>query len=183
MPSDSRRENQSRVEQEPSRFPIAAGAFAAALAGVVYLNALDNPFVYDDYWTVVHNPTIRQLFDLRTIVSGAITRPVVNLSYAIDRAVWGEAPFGFHVTNVLLHIINTLLLSSTDPRPMQVRASLWCRVASAAIRPSVAAFIAAILFAVHPISTEAVGYISGRSELLCAGVRARRRCYPRGTGF
>jgi protein O-mannosyl-transferase len=165
--SDSRRENLSRVEQEPSPFPIAAGAFAAALAGIVYLNALDNPFVYDDYRIVVHNTTIRQLFDLRTIVSGDITRPVVNLSYAIDRAVWGEAPFGFHVTNVLLHVVNTLLLHRLTLRLMQ-DAHRYGVELSAAIRPSVAAFIAAVLFAVHPISTEAVGYISGRSELLCA---------------
>ena len=47
---------------------------------------------------------------MRAIVLGAVTRPIVNFSYALDRAVWGAGPFGFHVTNVLLHMLNVVLL-------------------------------------------------------------------------
>jgi hypothetical protein len=131
---------------------VACGV-AALLGGVVYLNALQNPFVYDDYHTVVENRSIARVTDVRAIVLGAVTRPIVNLSYAIDRATWGPTPLGFHVTNVLLHILNVVLLF---------------HLARRFGKDGFVAFAAAGLLAVHPMMTEAVGYISGRSEVLCA---------------
>ena len=50
------------------------------------------------------------LTNVRAIVLGALTRPIVNFSYAADRVAWGAEPFGFHVTNVLLHMLNVALL-------------------------------------------------------------------------
>src|SRR5207244_4388477 len=123
------------------------------LAGLVYLNALHNPFVYDDYHTVVANPSIQDLRNIRALVLGDVSRPVINTSYAIDRAFWGTEPFGFHLTNVLLHMINVVLL--------------W-HLARRLSADRIVAASAAALFAVHPMMTEAVGYVSGRSELLCA---------------
>jgi protein O-mannosyl-transferase len=131
---------------------VACGA-ATLLAGVVYLNALHNPFVYDDYRTIVANTSIQSVANLPALVLHDVKRPIVNVSYAIDRALWGPAPLGFHVTNVLLHMLNVVLLFYLALRLSSDR---------------VAAFAAAALFAVHPMMTEAVGYISGRSELLCA---------------
>src|SRR5207247_10562788 len=92
-----------------SRAGAVACGVAALLAGLVYLNALHNPFVYDDYHTVVENRSIDRLADVRAIVLHDVTRPVVNLSYAIDRALWGATPVGFHVTNLLLHMLNVIL--------------------------------------------------------------------------
>src|SRR2546422_9594014 len=86
------------------------GGAAALLGGLVYLNALHNPFVYDDYHMVVDNPSLPHPFDFRRLLLYQVTRPVVNFSYAIDRAVWGAGPFGFHVTNVFLHMVNVALL-------------------------------------------------------------------------
>jgi len=124
----------------------------AASAGVLYLNALRNPFVYDDYHTVIANASIAHLGNLRAIVLHDVTRPIVNFSYAADRAVWGTAPFGFHLTSVLLHMLNAVLF--------------W-QLAWGLTRSARMATAAASLFAVHPMMTEAVGYISGRSEVLC----------------
>src|SRR5439155_17873048 len=93
------------ADRMAKRSAIACGA-AALLGGLLYLNALHNPFVYDDYHIVVENPSIRHLGNLRGILLYRVTRPIVNLSYAIDRALWGTQPFGFHVTNVLLHMLN-----------------------------------------------------------------------------
>jgi protein O-mannosyl-transferase len=136
---------------------LAAEAFlpllAAVLGGLVYLNALHNPFVYDDYHTVVENRSILELTDLPTIVLGAVTRPIVNFSYAFDRAIWGPLPFGFHLTNVILHMVNVLLLFG---------------LARHVGKGDFVAFAASGLLAMHPMMTEAVGYISGRSEVLCA---------------
>ena len=67
---------------------VGCGA-AVALAGAVYLNALDNPFIYDDYRLVALNQSLRDLSNLRAVFWHEVTRPLVNLSYAIDRAIWG----------------------------------------------------------------------------------------------
>lgn len=124
-----------------------------AMALLVYVNALHNPFMYDDYHTVIANTSIRSVTNLVAIVLHDVTRPLVNLTYAIDRVTWGAAPFGFHVTNVLLHVLNVGLFVLLARR--------------SGVGPG-ATFAASALFAVHPMMTEAVGYISGRSEVLCA---------------
>ena len=132
---------------------IFACAIAIVLAGLVYGNALSNPFVYDDHRIIVENQSLTDISNVRAILWHEVTRPVVNFSYAIDQAIWGPAPFGFHLTSVLLHMINVglfaLLIWGSTPRPHLI------------------APIAALLFAVHPMMTEAVGYISGRSEVIC----------------
>lgn len=132
-------------------------AAAAVLAGGVYLNALHNPFIYDDHHAVVDNTSIHDVTDLRAIVLHDITRPLVNVSYAVDRAVWGEGPFGHHIGSVLLHMLNVILLFRLA----------WLLAGDRGLPPHVPAFTSAALFAVHPMMTEAVGYVSGRSEVLC----------------
>jgi hypothetical protein len=138
---------------------------AVVLAGLVYVNALNNPFIYDDYRLVVENRAIADIREVRAIVAHDATRPLVALSYALDRKIWGPEPFGFHLTNVLLHMINVglfawLVWSGCEDRRRHPGSSGQLRAARAAP-------IAALLFAIHPMLTEAVGYISGRSELLC----------------
>src|SRR5262245_3391297 len=132
---------------------IFACAIAIVLAGLVYANALHNPFVYDDHRIIVENRSLADLSNVRAILWHEVTRPVVNFSYAIDQAIWGPAPFGFHLTNVLLHMINVALFALL----------LW----GSSRRPHLIAPMASLLFAVHPMMTEAVGYISGRSEVIC----------------
>jgi tetratricopeptide (TPR) repeat protein len=131
---------------------LAAGA-AVLLAGLVYLNALDNPFVYDDRRLIVENRALRPPINLHGLVLHDVSRPVVNLSYALDRVIWGPAPFGFHLTNVVLHMINVGLLFGLARRETG---------------RLLAAFLAAAIFAVHPMMTQAVGYVSGRAEVISA---------------
>jgi tetratricopeptide (TPR) repeat protein len=138
---------------------------AAGLSALLYVNALDNPFVYDDLRTVLNNPSLEDVWAVRTIVYREMTRPVVNFSYAVDRAIWGEGVFGYHLTSVLLHALNVLLLfqlarGSVEDLPGTARGRR--------LRPTVVAFAAAASFGFHPVMTEAVGYISGRSEVLCS---------------
>ncbi len=126
---------------------------AVLLAGLAYINALDNPFVYDDRRLIVENRSLRPPLNLQAIVLHEVTRPVMNVSYVIDRTIWGFQPIGFHVTNVLLHMLNVALLFELVRRDTGRR---------------LAGFLAAVLFAVHPMMTQTVGYISARSEVLCA---------------
>jgi hypothetical protein len=93
---------------------------------------------------------------------------VENLSFALDHAVWGLNPFGFHLTSLLLHALNVALVfaltfaATIDARREGGREGEEPRGAGAV------GFVAAALFAVHPLLTEAVGYVSGRAEVLCA---------------
>ena len=134
-----------------SRRSSALGAAAAALALCVYAGSLGHPFVFDDAHTVVGNPSIRHLDNLRWIFIGS-RRFVTNFSYAVDWALWGARPFGFHLTNLLLHAANALLLFFLARR---------------LLRDDAGAFLAAGLFAVHPLACETVIYVSSRAGLLC----------------
>jgi tetratricopeptide (TPR) repeat protein len=140
----------------------------AVLGGLVYLNALHNPFVYDDAFTVLRNPSLRDLSNWRFLLVFNRFRPLVNLSYAFDVAFWGAQPFGFHVTGLLLHLTTVVLLffwTRDLVADEQARAN---PTAQDAPRSLLAPFTTAMLFAVHPLLTEAVVYTSARSELLCA---------------
>src|SRR5258706_733785 len=152
----------------PARFETRAlvAAGGAALAGAaVYLNSLHNPFVYDDFRTVVDNPSIRSVANVRAIVLSDMMRPVANLSFALDRALWGPAPFGFHLTNLLLHAVNVILLFQLARRLMEDHQRV-SPISSLSDRRWIFPFATAALFAVHPMMSEAVGYVSGRSEVL-----------------
>lgn len=156
--------------------PVPAGA-SAALAVMLYASSLDNPFVYDDFRLIVENPAIQNLSGVLTVLARDITRPLVSLSYVADTAIWGTGPFGYHLTNVLLHALNVVLAywvafvvtedwrrrmegGSKDPQPRTE--GLRLRLAS----PKVVATVTSVLTAAHPVMTQAVGYVTARSELL-----------------
>src|SRR5258708_7235965 len=87
----------------------ALAALAVALSVAAYVNALHNPFVYDDRGTVVQNPSLTDLGNLHWILIYSPFRPLVNLSYALDHHCWGLDPFGYHLTSVALHVLNVAL--------------------------------------------------------------------------
>ena len=80
-------------------------------------------------------------------------RPLVSASYALDWAMWGANPFGFDVTNLLLHGAVSALLYA-----------MVCRVSHAPW----GALVAVLAWAWHPSKVEAVSWVSGRTDLLCA---------------
>jgi hypothetical protein len=133
------------------------------LAVIVYLGVLHNPFVYDDWATIIDDRAIRSI-DWHLLT--ASRRPVVYLSYALNYAFSTLEPLSYHITGVFIHVVNVLLLfrlTGVAYHDAEVRAG---RVVSpAAIRS--AQFLSAALFGVHPVLTEAVGYTSARSGLLC----------------
>ena len=158
------------VKQSPSppgrgRYWWLAG-IAAIYSGLIYLNALHNPYVYDDNRTVLNNTSIEDITNVRHIVFREITRPVVNFSYALDRAIWPTQPFGHHTTSVFLHVVNVLLLFRLAWVATNDRRAHGPPDASSDVTPAIAAFVTASLFGLHPMQTESVGYISGRSELV-----------------
>jgi tetratricopeptide (TPR) repeat protein len=127
-------------------------------AGLAYLNALEAPFQFDDYRIIVDNPKAHGLEAWWAAMPGI--RPLLKLTYALNWSV-SPAAFGFHAVNVLLHLANVLLvwrLCAHFPLPRA-----WDEGRSERAR-----LVATLLFALHPIQTETVTYISGRSMGLMA---------------
>ncbi len=158
---------------EPSDPPPASGAVApasgparrwwrvgavVALVGIVvalYWPTLHYAFVYDDFHLVVANPHVRapasQWWSFFVPGHGAY-RPLRTLSYAIDYRLGGFTPSAFRRTNILLHAGATLVVFA-----LALELGIgWAGAAAAAA-----------LFAVHPVQTESVTYISGRRDVLC----------------
>jgi tetratricopeptide (TPR) repeat protein len=137
---------------------ICAGALA-------YSNSLSGPFIIDDGVTIVDNPHIRQLWPLsRALVtdreSTVAGRPLVNLSFAINYAVGGLDVGGYHLVNLVLHVLCALLLFGV------VRRTLVLPSLHLADRSTPIALATALLWLVHPLNTEAVDYVTQRTELM-----------------
>src|SRR5215472_283169 len=134
------------------------------LIGVVLLaygNTLLNSFTLDDEHFILRNAAVTG-FSARGLFAPDkdfnLFRPVTFATYALNWAAGGVHPWGYHLLNVLLHVAVTLLLY------LVLKLLLERESESAAL-----AWVTACLFAVHPIHTEAVASIVGRSELLAAG--------------
>lgn len=136
------------------------------LCGIVYFNSLNNDFVFDDNALILNNNFIKSLKFLPLIFkkslsaySSAITtmpydkryRPLQLLTYNIDYKLWKFNPLGYHLTNVLLHLLNSILVYY---------------LLLIIFNNSTFSKIVSILFLVCPIHTSVVSYISGRADLL-----------------
>ena len=138
------------------------------LTVVVFLPALQNDFVnWDDPCYVYENQNIRTI-DLalfKWMFAGfdcANWHPLTWLSHAIDYAVWGPAPMGHHLTNIVLHGLNTFLVVL-----LIIRLMLIARPGNEGL-PLTAAVVTGFLFGLHPLHVESVVWISERKDLLCA---------------
>ena len=151
----------------------AASTFVFLAAVMAYANSLPNDFVWDDAYNIVQNESIRDLgnvpgFFTEAWGAGAESqhsralntnywRPVVLVSYAVDYAVFGLDPLGFHVTNVFLHALCSWLI-------LMLGWLLW----TGGPRERWGVCVGALLFAVHPVHTEVVNVITYRTDLLAA---------------
>lgn len=143
----------------------------ALLTTLAYYNSLSNGFVGDDALVITNNRMIRSAANLprlldksyltrdtdlpdegtRDIGSGESSyRPLVTLTYFADYAIWKETAFGYHLTNVTVHLVNAALVY----------------VLAAAAGMGAASLGIALLFSLHPVNTEAVNAIAYREDLL-----------------
>jgi tetratricopeptide (TPR) repeat protein len=136
--------------------------------GAVYWNTLHAPFVLDDTMTITDNPTLRSLWPLAGPLSppsGGLPvagRPLPNLTLAINHAISGDAVWSYHVANAALHAMAALTLFALL-RQMLVRPAVPQRLRNDA---PLAAAAVALLWALHPLQTSAVTYVSQRTELM-----------------
>jgi tetratricopeptide (TPR) repeat protein len=144
-------------------------ALIAAVILAAYSNSFRGPFVIDDQASVVQNPDIRNLARLDRVLSPApdspvAGRPLVNLTFAVDYALNGLDVAGYHATNLAWHLAcawllfgvvrRTLALPSMPPAFVEASADL--------------ALAVALVWSVHPLTTEVVDYLSQRTESMMA---------------
>lgn len=156
--------HQEATPRVPAKIAAGLALFAALLGGIVYLNTLENPFVYDDERTVVENASLRDP-NLVALLLWERFRPLINFTYAFDFQIWELEPRGYHLTSIFLHMLHVALLFFFARAAFADSARRTRR--PPAFPPEHFAFAVAVLFAVHPMMSEAVGYVSGRSEVLC----------------
>ena len=130
------------------------------LAGLVVLAfglGLNSPFTYDDKVEVIGNQTVRAAQDWQSIFSYNWARPIVLASYAMNYQQSGMDPLGYHLFDLALQVANAglALLVITE----------FLRL-SGHPKPLVIAFFGAAFWAIHPLATESVVYVTGRSEQL-----------------
>ncbi|MCA9392805.1 MAG: tetratricopeptide repeat protein [Candidatus Omnitrophica bacterium] len=127
-----------------------------------YFSSLSAPFVWQDQTLIVNNEQIKHLEkwdELLTTtvqmdtVSQTFYRPLQMMTYMFDHMIWKDEPFGYHLTNLVLHCLAGVCLMEL----------LWLLTLN-----RWTAFFGALLFVSHPIHTEAVAYVSGRSDPLAA---------------
>jgi protein O-mannosyl-transferase len=153
-------------------------AFIALMTFAVYLPALRNGFtVWDDDLYVVANPHIRSLnldfvkwafFDFYA----GYWSPMTWISHALDFAAWGVNPLGHHLTNVILHAVNTfivviLILKLLDTWNKTVKKDIQAAPLTDRTK-LITSGVTGLLFGLHPLHVESVVWVSERKDLLCA---------------
>ncbi len=141
------------------------GRVAVMLAALVaYANAIPNEFVWDDLTQVEHNPFIREpanalrAFQLSYWAASSASpgaapghyRPLTTASYVLSWATTGDSPAGFRIVNLAFHAANALLVTLL------------------ALELGIGApwtLVAGLVFALHPVNSEAVDWVVGRAEL------------------
>ncbi|MBI4949811.1 MAG: tetratricopeptide repeat protein [Deltaproteobacteria bacterium] len=146
------------------RTPYIVYGGVALLALLVYLPALGNGFVnWDDHVYVYENHNIRA-FDLKWLLSAVVVgnwHPLTMLSYMADWSIWGQDPFGYHLSNIVIHAANTFLVGILGARLTER--------AGSDERPSLfTGATLALLFGLHPLHVESVAWVSERKDVLSA---------------
>jgi len=124
----------------------------------IYSPSLKNDFIWDDYHLVVDNVNIRTFNNLTSAFTSHLFeasggsnfyRPLATISFMFDFSLWKLNPFGYHLTNLILHLLTVLLIYLFVSR---------------VFKNSDIGLLTCLIFAVHPVNTEAVTYISGRAD-------------------
>jgi tetratricopeptide (TPR) repeat protein len=140
------KKNSPKVKSLSTGFIIALLVVAGT---VVYLPTLKNDFIFDDRALVANNPLLRGAGSVKEVLTSGRTFRMIT--FVTDHALYGMNPTGYHITNILLHILTGLLV-------------FW--VLKKISGQPILGFVTALLFLCHPITTEAVASIANRKESL-----------------
>jgi len=134
---------------------------------IVYYNSLNNNFIWDDIVLIVSNKNLDSVKNFLKIIDKdffyddkeeysnkrGYYRPVITFSYFVDNQLWGKKPFGFHLTNLIIHFLNSLLIYF---------------IIKHLTKQFSVALLTSIFFSIHPIHIQSVSWISGRTDLISA---------------
>ncbi|RMG03468.1 MAG: tetratricopeptide repeat protein [Nitrospirae bacterium] len=126
-----------------------------------YLNSFDCAFHFDDRYQILNNPNIRDIGKLPDMLSQPFSRPIYKASFAINYYISGFDVWGYHLTNLLFHLIAGILV-------FQLTRFFLKDHVSGKAELNMASFTGAALFCLHPVQTGAVTYISSRSSVMLA---------------
>lgn len=138
----------------------------------LYLFSINGEFVWDDWSFFVENVYVdlgridKIFLECTTCGSGQVSnyyRPLTTLSYAIDKALWGDLVWGYHLTNAVLHgLVGVVLFALLT---LLAKQSHKLQVTSHKLFEKIIFWIC-VMFLVHPLGVEAVSYINSRADSL-----------------
>jgi tetratricopeptide (TPR) repeat protein len=141
--------------QERTQF--LAWGLLCILVAVAYFNGLHAEFTYDDKVEVIGNRTIRAAEDWQTLFSYNWSRPLLMGSYALNHQFGGVNPFSYHLVDMGIQAANAGLAFLLIHELLELKGEK---------NPLPIAFFGAAFWAIHPLGTESVTYVTGRSEQL-----------------
>jgi len=160
------------------RFHLISMVLIVGLIAGVYWNTLDNEFTnWDDGPLILNNTKIRSLSldNLKNIFSlkaGGTYQPMRVFSYAIDYSISKHDPLAFHVHNILLHILSSILLYMLMLKVLpRIERGVYGKSVPFMPMPDlirILSLFVALLFALHPVSVESVTWMSSRKYVLLA---------------
>ena len=132
----------------------------------LFTPSLFNDFVWDDVEVISKSQVTFEASNILNVIVPSVDknkkaryyRPVVYTSMVTDNGVWGASSFGFHLSNLLFFSISAVLLYFMV---IALLKGLNKKIAESA------AFVSALLFAVHPVHVESVSWVAGRTDVLC----------------
>jgi len=142
---------------------VAAPILIAIIALLIYSNTFSSPFMFDDINSIVKYDSIKSLSNVHDLYG---RRYIGELSFALNYYLGELNVFGYHLVNIIIHIINGLLVwwfvNLTFKTPVMSKSSVSPQLSR------LVALTSAIIFAAHPIQTQAVTYIIQRHTSLAA---------------
>ncbi|MFH1752948.1 MAG: tetratricopeptide repeat protein [Candidatus Omnitrophota bacterium] len=161
-------------------------AFLTTFAAAIFLNTLAAPFMWDDETVILKDDYVKDLKNIpffftpsywkyaflskkSEFISDLPTpyRPITAVSFAVDYAIWRSNPFGYHLTNVLVHVCNSALVYFLTYSLIMRYKGKEEKAGDSEAWVYILAFLSAAFFAAHPAHTESVSWIKNRSDLLC----------------
>jgi hypothetical protein len=145
----------------------------AALSFVCFVPALSGTFLnWDDTLNFLENPEFRR--SVPGAIHWALTStlfghyiPVTRLTWALNRALGGMHPWGYHLTNLLIHAANAILLYVVARRLLAAASTGGDQADRRRPEIVAGAVVAALVFGMHPLRVEPVSWVTGRADLLC----------------